>query len=274
MLLASLLACAGTRVIRESVYQRGEVESFLRSYRREGAVVERGFDHPAAISSVRLAHILSFVEVEVGQGKQRRRVPAVPSLLIYEVGDALAAAIEQADPNQEVVVMAVRKERRLGIFHTRFLSSLIAYLKGDLLTLHFSHADWEVPKMGPEAGDELPEPKEGQQLMQFRILPDPALTLLGPQTLAVDWRSDRFRDPTRVRLSPTGHVKRRSVLMEAAPEDEEAPAPEGTVPIDRLSPETLRALADLEDRRRRGEISEGEYQVRRREILSADPATP
>jgi len=39
-----------------------------------------------------------------------------------------------------------------------------------------------------------------------------------------------------------------------------------------LSSATLRELADLEDERHRGEITEAEYNTRRRQIIRSDPA--
>jgi hypothetical protein len=39
------------------------------------------------------------------------------------------------------------------------------------------------------------------------------------------------------------------------------------VPPQGVSPEGLRALADLEESRRRGEMTEADYQARRRQIL-------
>ena len=44
--------------------------------------------------------------------------------------------------------------------------------------------------------------------------------------------------------------------------------------LTQCSAETLRRLADLEERRRAGRISEAAYQARRREILAADPGGP
>jgi hypothetical protein len=267
-------ACATTSVSRHTAYDQQGIQAILRSYKEGGETVEKGFSHPAPIASVRLAHALSFIDVEVGEGKKRQRVPAVNPTIIYQVADALEVGLEQANENQEVVVMAVRKERRLGIFHAKYLTSLVANVKGDLLTVQVGHADWEIPKIDEyqRGGDDLPEPRADKPVMRLRVLPDTALTLLGPQTVALDWKSDRFRDPSRIQLSPSGEVRRREVLLED--QTLEAPvAPEATVPLDRLDPNTLRALADLEDQRRSGAITEAEYQLRRREILEADPAT-
>jgi hypothetical protein len=62
-------------------------------------------------------------------------------------------------------------------------------------------------------------------------------------------------------------VLRREILLESAEEETETAAPE--IP-QHLSPEALRALADLEELRRGGLISESAYQERRRGILSGE----
>jgi hypothetical protein len=206
------------------------------------------------------------MDVEVGEGEKRQRLPAVDPAIIYDVADALEQALDQANPNQEAVVMALRKERRFGIFHATFLTSFIAYVKGDLLTVHFGHTNWEVPKIDQGQSD-LPEPREDRELMRFRVIPDPALTLLAPQTVAVDWRSDTFRDPTRIQMDPSGQVRRRTVLMEEEVPSDGEPASERTLGLDELTPAKLRELATLEEQRTAGEVTEAEYQRRRLEIL-------
>jgi hypothetical protein len=74
---------------------------------------------------------------------------------------------------------------------------------------------------------------------------------------------------------------RKTILMEShepefdsdAESDAEAERKEKlTIPAG-ISAKTLRELADLEEKRQRGEIGEYEYERRRREILDADPAT-
>jgi hypothetical protein len=272
VLLASLALGCGTRMVRKEVLRTDDIEVTLRSTKRGREIVPRGWSHPAVIAPVRLSHILAHVDVELGEGDERKRVPAIPAGLIYPIGDALALGLEQADPNQEVVIQALRSERRFGVFTTRFLTSLAVHVEGDRLAVQLGHVDWEVPKYGAGSGtsqqDELPEPMEGRELMRFRVVPDEAFVVAGPQAVLVDWRAERFSDPDRLRIGPGGQVKRRTVLMEeAAPP---APEPAGAA-LDQLAPETLRRLADLEDERRRGELTEAQYQARRREILEKDP---
>src|SRR5262249_60419523 len=69
-----------------------------------------------------------------------------------------------------------------------------------------------------------------------------------------------------------GEVVARPILMEA-PSDSEAKPP-GPAPPEELSPEALRALADLEETRRRGDLTENEYQTRRKAILSGQLPEP
>jgi hypothetical protein len=69
---------------------------------------------------------------------------------------------------------------------------------------------------------------------------------------------------------------RKTILMESdEPESEaeaepEQPAGQQTIPAG-ISAKTLRALADLEERRQRGEINEYAYEQQRNKILAADP---
>jgi hypothetical protein len=89
------------------------------------------------------------------------------------------------------------------------------------------------------------------------------------QTVAVQWRDEIFRKPTRTRMTPTGKVVRREVLMESM-EDETVFEKPAALPGDDLSPEQLRALADLEEARQNGQVSEAEYQGRRAKILRGE----
>lgn len=273
LLAASCLGCLGPRVLREPVYEQAGVEAYLRSYEVDGEVVPRGFDHPAIIAGVRLSHILAFVDVEIGKGEDATQEAAVAPQMIFATGDALSAALEQAGPDQEVVVRAVRHDRRFGIFTRKYLTSFLAHVEGGQLVLSFGHVDWEIPKARggvASIGDELPEPEPSKTQMRFRIVPNDAVQVRGTQTALVDWRDDRFRDPQQIRLLPTGEVRRRTILLQAPPEPEsEAPADVDAVPSG-LSPQTLRDLADLEEARRQGEISEAEYRERRRALLEAD----
>jgi hypothetical protein len=100
------------------------------------------------------------------------------------------------------------------------------------------------------------------------------MTQVDGQSVAIDWRDPVFKKPTRTRVTPSGKVVRRTILMESPEEEVSEPGkePEYHRLPENLSSDTLRALADLEDQRHRGEISEAEYKQQRRQIIRADPA--
>jgi hypothetical protein len=265
---AAFLAGCGTRYARVPVHEGDDASVVLRSELRDGKPLERGFAQPATISGVRIAHVLAQIDVRMDTGGDApsERKPAIPTDLVYPLGELLSQALAKADGTQEVVVQALRRERRLGLFTATFATSLVAFVGADeRLHLQLFRLDWEVPK-GRE--EELREPMPGREVMAFRVLASEGVEPTGHQSVAVDWRDERFRNPTTVRVGPGGKITRRTVLME-----EEAPAPDpaGAVELP-TDPDALRALADLEEARRSGAITEAEYQRRRRELLR--PAGP
>lgn len=269
LLVALLSSSCITRHVKEEVYGQGLTQIHLRSEVRWTTPVEKGFDHPAALAPVRLAHILSRVDVKPPEGwlprigKEKERVPAIDAELLPMVSEGLSKALAEADPDQEVVVMAVRETKRWGIFDHDYLTSFVAYVRGEQLYLHFNHFDWEIPN---RRDDRLPEPRVGRQPQRFRLYPGEALTLVDTHSVAVDWQHPVFAEATRMRVTPGGEVIRREILLESPPEDAARSAPLGTLP-DALSPEQLRALADLEEARREGRITEAEYRAKRRDLL-------
>jgi hypothetical protein len=169
---------------------------------------------------------------------------------------------DAADPNQEVVVMAIRDTKRWGIFDHDYLTSFVAYVKDDRLYIHLSRFNWEIPK---RRDDRLPEPRIGDTPQRFRLYSGTAISLISDEAVAIDWRDDVFARPTRTRILPGGDVVRRDILLESPAEVEKVDDPLGM--RDDLSPEQLRELADIEEARREGRITETEYRIRRRKIL-------
>ena len=258
-LLASL-GC-GTPYARVPIHEDDLVQVVLRAQLRDGEPVDRGFHQPVSISGARLAHVLAQIDVRVTGDKDTSvRQPAIPTDLVYPLGDLLAHAFAKADASQEVVVQAMRQERRLGLFTQKYLTSFVAWVgSDDLLYLDLSRLDWQVPK-GEE--DQLREPVVGREVMAFRVLASEGVDPVEHQRVAVHWQDERFRHPTTLHVGPDGKVSRRTVLME-----EEAPATEPAPRVLPTDPESLRALADLEQARREGKLTEAEYNRRKREIL-------
>jgi len=256
------LAC-GPRYQRVTVFEERNLTVKLRAEVRDGEAVPRNFAHPATISSVRIAHVLSRLDVRMGgEEDSQKRQAAFPTALLYTVGEKVALAFQQADPSQEIVVMAVRSEKRLGFFTAKYVTSFVTWMQDDDLYIHLSRVEWPVPK-GDE--DDIPEPWVHRQSQDFKALAAEGVIPVAEQTVAVDWRNPVFRKPTHLRVGAGGKLLRRQILLEA-PIEEEAAEEVPVVPAD-LSSDVLRALADLQDQRKRGEISETRYHQARRDLL-------
>jgi len=150
VVLAGLVACAALfaagcagRTVQEKVWDRDAVQVFLRKRIEKGVVVDRGFQHPSAVSEQRLSHVLGALEIETPakDGKLRERRRAIHPEMLMPIAKGLSAALEKADETQEVAVLAVRKERRLGLFHKLYLTSFVAWVKNDRLYVHLSRVD-------------------------------------------------------------------------------------------------------------------------------------
>jgi hypothetical protein len=268
-LAVALLPLGGciTRTVRQTLVDDGRNRVVLRGEKRLGTPVERGFDHPLEIAPVRLAHILSRIDLEDESGKKKERRPAIPTESLYAVAEAISKGLAAADPSQEVVVLSVRRSKRLSVFDRYHLTSLLVFAKDDMLHVQVARSDWEIP---PRRREQLPEPHAGEQQQRFRLLVDEGMSLADAQSAVVDWRNPVFARPTRTRITPSGRVLRTTILMES---EDEAPPPRPTLPPE-LTPEQLRALADLEEARREGRLSEAEYAAERNRILEPPAAAP
>jgi hypothetical protein len=262
---AASSACA-TRAARQTVFDHDDTRVVLRSQKKGGEVVDKGFDHPVSIEPARIAHILSRVDVRHEEGRDAALAPAIPSETLYLIADGIAEGLAKADSSQEVVVQSIRRGTHWGIFGRRYLTGLLCYRKGDLLYLHISSSDGEIPNEVEEQDEErLPEPRVGRYPLDFRLVVDRGMALVDRQAVAVDWRDPIFDRPTRTRMLEGGRVVRRTILMESL-EDETDPGPRRGLSED-PSPEQLRALAELGESRRRGEITESEYIAERNRVL-------
>ena len=268
VLLLPSFGC-GAKYVRKTIHDDGDVSVVLRAEVRSGERFQRHFGHPATISSVRIAHILSRIDVRTDVEDQGgHRIPAIHTSLLYPLGDLLSEALAKAKTDEEVIVQAVRKEKRLGIFHQSFLTSLVTYVGGDdRLYVHLYRVEWPVPKT---ENTEIREPVIGREAMSFRVIPSDAMQTVSPQALAIEWRDPAFRKATNIRVGATGKVMRRTILLESgdeAAEDVPEEAPVEAIPSD---PKALRALAELEEARTEGRITEAEYRSRRRALLRGE----
>lgn len=277
--LAALVTCtaalAGCMTTKKTIIDKKDITVQLISKRGDNIELNQ----PVTIAPVRLAHILARIDIRLAVKEGQQRVPAFHIDSLDAISQGLAQGLREAGPNQRVIVYSIRNEKRFGIFDTKFLTSFVAYVHGKNLFLHLSRSEWEIP---PRRKDRLPEPEIGKFPSKFRILPGKAMKPVDEQALAIAWNDPVFQKATATRVTPSGQMVRKTILMESdEPEsdldtgsDASGAKPSGAQPIPAgISPETLRELADLEERRQRGEISEYDYEKQRNKILAADPAS-
>jgi hypothetical protein len=264
-----------TKVMRSPVYDENGVEVFLRYEQKSGKPVDRGFSQPVQIAPVRITNLLSRIEVRKNESPDR--TPAIETDLLYPIGEGISRAFAKATPAQEVVVMAKQRKRNMAIFTQDYLTSLVVWNIDDKLYIKLGHLDWALPKDPKET---VGEPEASDIIGKFRAVPSDGIAAEGTQLVTANWRDSLFKDSGALSIRPGGQVVRRTVLMDSGEEVGTPAEPAGGAPIppQGVTPENLRALADLEEARQRGEVTEADYQARRRAILSSggvsDPPAP
>ena len=130
--LAILVAGLATGCVTrpEPIFEEGGIQVFLRSDVRWMRTVEKGYSHPVTIAPVRVAHILSRIDLKPPSGflvsfeGDKERVPAIQTDALYTVAEGVSKALAAADPNQEVVVMVIRDTKKLGRLRPRLPDEL------------------------------------------------------------------------------------------------------------------------------------------------------
>lgn len=269
ILLGSSLGGCLTRSVRTPIIDRMGTQVDLVRQVKGFSTQPRGYEHPTLISVPRMTHILNAVEIETrGKGAGTLRQPAFHPDIVERTARALTEALAEAGPDQEVGIQIVRKEMRLGVFHKKFLTSLLAYVDEGHLYLLLNRVDWLIPQKSKD--DSLPKPRRNYSPMDFRVVGGEHLFYAGPQALEIDWQNPVFQHAYRLPGSTHGTKRRREVIDRSPIPKEErdtAFASENDIAIDELSPEQLRALADLEEDRRQGRITETAYQRAKRQLL-------
>jgi len=266
-LLASVAVAAPgcvTRTVTDTAYDGGSVTVKLRKRVRGFEEVDRGFDHPSVISVERLTNILASITIEeFDKKKGTYQRNAIAAELVRPIAKGMVRGFAAADPNQELAVTAVLKVKQHLIFHRNKLTSLAAYMKDGALFVYVSRIEWEIPK---HREDNLPLPVVGKEVMDFRTVGSRRIYPVGAQGVSIAWRDPVFKKPPAL-LAGDSNVRTRTILAEEAiPESElDTGLPEEATRT--LSPETLRSLADLEEARRAGSITETEYTRQRDELL-------
>lgn len=201
LLVALVLPACAHRTVNETVVDRYGLEIRLRSRKPlfGGKPEARGFDHPVEISPLRLQTILGGIQVDMRPSDSstiRERDYAIPRKLLPVIADGLSEAFAQAGPDQELVVMALRKQMQKGIFNRKYLTSFVTWIQDGELYVDLARLDWKTD-LHPEdnkfrARERLPAPEVGEIVMPFTAVPDERYQVVGRQTVKTDWRSAAF----------------------------------------------------------------------------------
>ena len=260
LLAALLVPLAGcTTPKRQVVYSKDFIEVSTR--RVTDARGATGFEHPAAVELEPLA--LALAEIRVGDldslDVETRR--AIHLDIVAGIARGLVAGFAEAAPDEELVVMATRKEKTVGIFHRRSYTSFVAYRKDGALVLDFTYTDKRLTKA--EERQDLPPPRIGQRRMKFRVLEGEGEPARNTQVARLAW--------------PEATAPPPPVAAEGAPQDAAPEIPvDASVEAEAGLPEPLRReLRELDEALARGEIAERYHARKRAELLrEADSDTP
>jgi hypothetical protein len=258
----SPISCV-TREVREVVFNRSRVEVILREHRRLFTTIPRGFAHPAHISAERLSHVLGAIDIR-GREEQLAGIRAAfePSQLA-DIAEAVSYGLSQANPDQELAVRVTSKVVQHGIFDRKLMTSFVAYVENDLLYLHMSRVDWPLPKLVKKTAP--PEPRVDEHPMKFKVVPIDGMYAEGVYAVSVDWQDPIFGRPLR----DAGRRKRTILMEEPDLPERRRSGGVSSDTLSRLSAEQLRQLADLEEARQQGRLTEGHYRRERQKILDA-----
>ncbi len=189
----ALPGCA-TRTVQQKVVDEYGLTIKLRSQAKLfGATTPRGFEQPTVIAPSRIALILGGIEVDQRASDEavvRERRPAVPAKILQQISDGLSQAFSEASPDQEVIVLAVRKQLQHGVFHRKFLTSFSTYLRDGEMYVFLSRVDW--PLDSKRSSDRLPEPQPGDNPMPITTVGNAVYKKVGAQGVRTDWRRPEF----------------------------------------------------------------------------------
>ena len=261
-LSAAPIGCV-TREVVDSVYNRQRVEVILVEHRRGSKVVALGLSQPARISEQRLANILGSVEIR-GREAQLAGIRYIFDVeQLPAVSAALAYGLKKASPDQRVAIRMTSKVMQHGIFDRKFITSFVAYVRDDLLFLHISRVDWRVPDRTQKTS--MPLPRIDEHPMNFKVVPTNGMFTEGNYAVSVDWSNPLFKQMQR-RAEVRGKGERTILLEDDSPPEREPSALPSDV-LSRLTPAQLRQLADLEEARQQGKLTEGHYRRLRQKIF-------
>ena len=281
-LLAATGCSSATREI--PVYSQGQVVVSLRSFKKSDAGAGLRYDHPATLSSERVATVLAAVEVEeFSLFKWRNEGALLVAEDVAKLAPRLTEGLRKATPDQWVYFSVRNVPRSLTFGAVRF-SDGIAFVKDGKLNLVFDNigyvenvdiqpsrldprdattsANVRLAAKSPNALGAAPPLVPGDRWLGhertnwlvFDLAPAAA-----PQPQAV------ATTPAAPPVAPPAATAPPAVVAPAAAAPAEASAaPSAPAPAAQDPEERLRRLKDLRDK---GLITPEEYEKKRQEIL-------
>jgi hypothetical protein len=263
--LGLLFAGCGPRLVTQDVFETGDGNISVKLRRLGGGEPgPRGYDHPVTVSDVRVAHILAQITHRDEAGNVH---PTIRSVHVYPLAEGISEALAVASPDDEVVALVYSRGRRFGIFTYDRATAFRLTVRDPMLNIDFFAVEEKVEKEPRERSPrsyetpaQLPE-----KAPKFALEPTKRQVARGARGVAIDWRDPFYGRPVSLTLRG-GRLKRRTILLEAEPE-ELAPANQEGYRSPILRSTQLEALDRLDAERRNGQVSEEEFQRRRRLIL-------
>jgi hypothetical protein len=188
-----------TRNVVDTVADSALLQIRLRSQKEIfGETLPRGFGHPAEISASRMQAILSGIEIDTSKSAEamlRERKQAISPQVIRKVSERLVEAYAKAGPDQEIVVVSLRKQMQHGVFNRKYMTSFVTYIRAEELYVFLSRVEFKIKE---HDRSELPaDPVAGDRVMSFRSVSNRTYTKVGAQGIKVDWRSSAFGNDLR-----------------------------------------------------------------------------
>jgi len=237
-LTVALLGLTGciTQSVTEKVVDHYDLDIKLRGQKKLfGSYEPLGYNQPVTISAQRLADILGGVQIDIRKSESstiRERRGALSAKMLLSISKALPEAFAKASPNQQIIVMALRKQMQKGIFNRKYLTSFTTYVQGDDLYIFFSRIEWQIDESKKNV--KIPQPWPGKKVMPFEAVATPGYELVGTQGVRVKWKRSQFgpsisdsnsAPPTKPAPTPTPVV-----IPAAATAAPVAPAATGSAP--------------------------------------------
>jgi hypothetical protein len=245
----------------------------LRTFKKSGARAGLRYDHPATLSSERVATVLAAVEVEeFSLFKWRNEGALLVAEDVAKLAPRLTEGLRKATPDQWVYFSVRNVPRAFTLGAVRF-SDGIAFVKDGKLNLVFDNIGYvENVDIQPSRLD----PRDATTSASLRLAakaPD-ALGAAPPLVPGDRWLGHERTNWLVFDLAPAAEPASRSPAVATTPPTvvvpaAEAPAgaaaaPSAQPPAAQDPEERLRRLKDLRDK---GLITPEEYETKRQEIL-------